>query len=115
MQSILFHALRPTTISFRTCAIAVDLYRAVDGRGQTIDFLLSARRDAAAAKRFFPKALGQPHTMNPRTITVDKNAAYPKAVAEMRGAGELWRRTRLRQCKYLNNIIEQRTIGGSNA
>ena len=83
------------------------LYRAVDSRGQTIDFLLSARRDAAAAKRFFRKALGQPHTVNPRTITVDKNAAYPKAVAEMKGAGELWRRTRLRQCKYLNNIIEQ--------
>src|SRR3954452_287206 len=36
------------------------LYRAVDSRGQTIDFLLSAKRDAAAAKRFFRKALGQP-------------------------------------------------------
>ena len=33
--------------------------------------------------------------------------AYPKAVAEMKGAGELWQRTRLRQCKYLNNITEQ--------
>src|SRR4051812_27279500 len=41
------------------------LYRAVDSRGQTIDFLLSANRDAAAAKRFFRKALGQPHTVNP--------------------------------------------------
>ena len=75
------------------------LHRAVDDRGQTIDFLLSARQDAAAAKRFFRKALGQPHTVNPRTITVDKNAAYPKAVAEMKSADELWRRTRLRQCK----------------
>jgi len=83
------------------------LYRAVDRYGQTIDFLLSARRDAAAAKRFFRKALRQPHTVNPRTITVDKNAAYPKAVADMKGAGELWRRTKLRQCKYLNNIVEQ--------
>jgi len=44
------------------------LYRAVDSRGQTIDFLLSA-------KRFFRKALAQLHTVNPRTITVDKNAA----------------------------------------
>ncbi|CAH2605663.1 protein of unknown function (plasmid) [Rhodovastum atsumiense] len=70
------------------------LYRAVDSPGQTIDFLLSARRDAAAAKRFFRKALGQPHTVNPRTITVDKNAAYPKAVAEMKGGDELWRRTK---------------------
>ena len=83
------------------------LYRAVDSRGQTIDFLLSARRDAAAAKRFFRKALAQPHTVNPRTITVDKNPAYPRAAAEMKKEGELWRRSRLRQCKYLNNIVEQ--------
>ncbi|MGI4944097.1 MAG: DDE-type integrase/transposase/recombinase, partial [Janthinobacterium lividum] len=45
------------------------LYRAVDSRGQTIDVLLSARRDAASARRFFRKAMGQPHTVNPRTIT----------------------------------------------
>ena len=83
------------------------LYRAVDSLGQTIDFLLSARRDAAAAKRFFHKALAQPHTVNPRTITVDKNPAYPRAAADMKRAGELWRFSRLRQCKYLNNIIEQ--------
>src|SRR5690242_19846291 len=64
------------------------LYRAVDSRGATIDFLLSAERDAEAAKRFFRKALAQPHTVNPRTLTVDKNAAYPRAVVEMkRGAG----------------------------
>src|SRR4051794_23283485 len=73
------------------------LYRAVDSRGQTIDFLLSAKRDAAAAKRFFRKALGQPHTVNPRTLTVDKNAAYPAAVTAMKRAGELWRFSRLRQ------------------
>jgi transposase, IS6 family len=83
------------------------LYRAVDSRGQTIDFLLSAKRDAEAAKRFFRKALAQPHTVNPRTITVDRNAAYPKATAEMKKDGELWRRSRLRQAKYLNNIVEQ--------
>jgi transposase-like protein len=83
------------------------LYRAVDSRGQTIDFLLSARRDAAAAKRFFRKALAQPHTVNPRTVTVDKNPAYPRAATDMKADGELWRRSRLRQCKYLNNIVEQ--------
>jgi IS6 family transposase len=59
------------------------LYRAVDSRGQTIDFLLSAKRDAEAAKRFFREALGQPHTVNPRTIAVDKNPAYPCAVEQM--------------------------------
>ena len=83
------------------------LYRAVDSRGQTIDFLLSARRDAAAAKCFFRKALGQPHTVNPRTITVDENPAYPRAVVEMKEDGELWRFAWLRQCKFLNNIVEQ--------
>jgi transposase, IS6 family len=83
------------------------LYRAVDSRGQTIDFLLSARRDAVAAKRFFRRALVQPHVVNPRTLTVDKNPAYPRAVVDMKRDGELWHRTRMRQCKYLNNIVEQ--------
>ena len=49
------------------------LYRAVDSRGQTIDFLLSGKRDAAAARRFFRKALKQSHTVRPRTITVDES------------------------------------------
>src|SRR4051812_19882507 len=51
---------------------------------------------AATVMRFFRKALGQPHTVNPRTITVDKNPAYPRAVAEMKEDSELWRRPRLR-------------------
>jgi IS6 family transposase len=83
------------------------LYRAVDSRGQTIDFQLSAKCDAEAAKRFFRKALAQPQTVNPRVITVDKNAAYPKATAEMKKDGVLWRRSRLRQVKCLNSIVEQ--------
>jgi hypothetical protein len=37
------------------------LYRAVDSHGQTIDFLLSAKRDTEAAKRFFRKALAAAH------------------------------------------------------
>ncbi|WP_404978321.1 DDE-type integrase/transposase/recombinase [Azospirillum brasilense] len=45
--------------------------------------------------------------MNPRTLTVDKNAAYPSATKAMKKAGELWRFTKLRQVKYLNNIVEQ--------
>jgi IS6 family transposase len=85
----------------------VYLYRAVDAAGQTIDFLLSPRRDAAAASRFFRKALKQPHTVNPRTITVDKNAAYPIATKAMKRAGELWHFAKLRQVKFLNNIVEQ--------
>ena len=85
----------------------VYLYRAVDAGGQTIDFLLSPKRDAAAARRFFRKALKQPHTVNPRTITVDKNAAYPIATRAMKRDGELWRFSKLRQVKFLNNIVEQ--------
>ncbi len=38
---------------------------------------------------------------------MDKNPAYPRAAADMKRAGELWRFWRLRQCKYLNNIVEQ--------
>jgi transposase-like protein len=85
----------------------VYLYRAVDAAGQTIDFLLSVRRDAAAAKRFFRKALRQSHTVNPRTITVDKNAAYPIATKAMKRERTLWRFAKLRQVKFLNNVIEQ--------
>src|SRR5689334_20561597 len=116
--------LRPSTGSWRVDETYIKvkgrwtyLYRAVDSRGATIDFLLSAVRDAAAAKRFFRKALAQPHTVNPRTITVDMNAAYPRAVAEMKRDRELWRFSRLRQVKYLNNIVEQdhRITGASSA
>ncbi len=46
-------------------------------------------------------------TVNPRTITVDRNPAYPRAAAEMTRADELWRFAHLRQCEYLTNIVEQ--------
>jgi len=83
------------------------LYRAVDSTGQTIDFLLTAKRDAAAAKRFFRKTLLDPANSQPRVINVDKNRAYPAAVAELKVEGTLRRRCRLRQCKYLDNVVEQ--------
>ena len=88
--------LRPTNGSWRVDETDLSirgrwtyLDRAVDSRGQTIDFLLSARRDAEAAKRFFRRALKRPNTVNPRTITVDKNAAYPKATTAMKRDDEL--------------------------
>ncbi len=49
----------------------------------------------------------QPHTVNPRIITEDKNAAYLKALTEMKKDTELWRRSRLRQVRYWNDIVEQ--------
>src|SRR6202790_5182996 len=83
------------------------LYRAIDSTGQTIDFLLTAKRDTAAAKRFFRKALNSSGNRMPRVINVDKNPAYPAAVEALKAEGTLPRRVRLRQCKYLNNIVEQ--------
>jgi hypothetical protein len=56
-------------------------------------------------REFFRKSLARPSTVNPRTTTVDRNAAYPKAVADMKQ--RLWRFSKLRQVKYLNNIVEQ--------
>ena len=108
------------------------LYRAVDSEGNTLEFLLSPTRDAEAANRFFLKALHStadsapqahpvekqmalptaptvPNTtiLSPRVINVDKNAAYPKAIADFKAAGVLPEHVELRQVKYLNNLIEQ--------
>ena len=83
------------------------LYRAVDSTGQTIDFMLSAKRDMKAAKRFFRKMLKAPKHQSPRVINVDRNKAYPPAVEELKEEGILPSASQLRQCKYLNNILEQ--------
>jgi transposase, IS6 family len=83
------------------------LYRAVDSTGQTIDFLLTDYRDAAAAKRFFRRALLNEGNQMPRVINVDKNPAYPRAVEDLKREGAISGRCRLRQCKYLNNVVEQ--------
>ena len=63
------------------------LYRAVDSTGQTIDFLLRAKRDSRAAKRFFRKMLKTPSHSSPRVINVDKNRAYPQAVEQLKEKG----------------------------
>ena len=63
------------------------LYRAVDSTGQTIDFMLSAKRDARAAKRFFRKMLKAAKHQSPRVINVDRNKAYPLAVEELKEEG----------------------------
>jgi IS6 family transposase len=106
--------LKATTDSWRVDETSVKvkgawmyLYRAVDSAGNTLEFLLSATRDTAAAKRFFAKALGAAHTLTPRVITVDNNAAYPKALTELKATGAMPAACELRQVKYLNNLIEQ--------
>lgn len=83
------------------------LYRAVDSQGNTLDFMLSAKRDGKAAARFFRKVLKAQHTHTPRVINVDKNAAYPIAMATLKEEETIAEETELRQVKYLNNIVEQ--------
>ncbi|CAM4251493.1 Integrase catalytic domain-containing protein [Bacillus paramycoides] len=83
------------------------LYRAVDSNGNTIDFCLSATRDHKAARRFFKKALWSFHVSKPRVITVDKNPANPIAIEQLRKEKSIPNGMRLRQQKYLNNIVEQ--------
>ncbi len=60
------------------------VYRALDSHGNTLEFWLSPTRDAEATKRFFHKTLAASHPTVPRVIPVDKNAAYPKAVKELK-------------------------------
>jgi transposase-like protein len=69
------------------------LYRAVDSAGETIEFMLSPKRDLIAAKLFLRLALsgGGP---TPRAINVDGHPAYPSAVVELQESGELGRRCR---------------------
>jgi transposase-like protein len=83
----------------------VYLYRAVDKMGRTVDFLLSKRRDTAAAQRFFSRATKQHGA--PRVITLDGYAASHRAVAKLKEIGTLPSRVRIRSSKYLNNVIEQ--------
>jgi transposase-like protein len=83
------------------------LYRAVDSNGNTLDFMLSAKRDKEAAKRFFIKILKAKQNKKPKVINVDKNPAYPPAIEELNQERLLSNECELRQKKYLNNIIEQ--------
>jgi transposase-like protein len=83
----------------------VYLYRAVDKAGRTVDFLLSKRRDMAAAQRFFSRATKQYGA--PKVITLDGYAASHRAVAKLKEIGTLPRQVRIRSSKYLNNVIEQ--------
>ncbi|MBC6974899.1 IS6 family transposase [Bacillus sp. Xin] len=83
------------------------LYRAVDSKGNTIDFCLSKTRDQKAAKHFFKKALRSFHVSQPRVITVDKNPAYPIAIEQLKKEKSIPDSMQLRQQKYLNNIVEQ--------
>jgi transposase, IS6 family len=83
------------------------LYRAVDSSGDTIEFMLSARRDVSAAKRFFKKLMRTDYRRLPFTIGTDKHASYPEAFAASVKEEILPADCKLRRVKYLNNVIEQ--------
>src|SRR5579863_9319556 len=106
--------LKPTNKSYRIDETYIKvkgedkyLYRALDSTGQTIDFLLAAKRDTAAAKRFLRRAIDASGNPMPRVMNVDQNPAYPAAVEALKADGAIPHRVVLRQCKYLNNLIEQ--------
>jgi putative transposase len=79
------------------------LYRAVDKQGKTIDFLLTAKRDTKAARRFLNKAIGS--NGKPSLINIDKSGANTAGIKRYNSDEN--KRIRIRQCKYLNNIVEQ--------
>lgn len=79
------------------------LYRAVDSNSETIDFLLRAKRDSAAARRFLERAIDL-HGV-PEKVTIDKSAASTAAIQSIQADSGV--DIELRQSKYLNNIVEQ--------
>jgi transposase-like protein len=83
------------------------VYRAIDQFGQVIDVFVSARRDAAAARRFFERAIGSTK-VTPVEVVTDRAAIYPKVLDELvRG---VWHRTG----QYANNASRPTTGSSSD-
>lgn len=84
------------------------LYRAVDRDGQTPDFMRSERRDLAATRRFFKRAIAANGV--PDRVVIDKSGANfaglraMNVILKFTGSGQT---IEIRQVKYLNNILEQ--------
>ncbi len=78
-------------------------YRAVDKKGQTIDFLLTATRNTKAALRFLKKAIGR--NSKPSLVNIDQSGANQAGLKQYNR--DYKKRIKIRQCKHLNNIIEQ--------
>ena len=79
------------------------LYRAVDKAGDTVDFLLRAKRDKMAALRYFEKAIDQ--NAVPETVTIDKSGANLAGLHAINAERDT--SIKIRQAKYRNNVVEQ--------
>lgn len=79
------------------------LYRAVDKEGNTVDFLLTKRRQRMSAQSFLVKAIQGNGT--PKVINIDKSGSNTHAIRVYNKRS--FSNIEARQCKYLNNIIEQ--------
>ena len=81
------------------------LYRAVDKFGNTVDFLLTKRRMRGSAQLFLRKAIG--NNGKPRVVNIDKSGANKSGIRTINRDLLTVRKIKIRQCKYLNNIVEQ--------
>lgn len=81
------------------------LYRAIDKEENTVDFLLTKRRQRMSAQKFFNKAIG--NNGKPRVINIDKSGSNYSAIKIVNRRSYSVNKIKIRQCKYLNNIIEQ--------
>ena len=81
------------------------LYRAVDKYGNTIDFLLTAKRNTKAALRFLNRAIK--NNGMPEKITIDGSDANNAAIESINKGLKKEDQITIRKTKYLNNIIEQ--------
>jgi len=79
------------------------LYRAVDKQGNTVDFLLTKRRQRISAHKFLIKAIT--NNGKPELINIDKSGANTSAIKLYNRRN--YSRIKIRQSKYLNNIVEQ--------
>jgi transposase-like protein len=79
----------------------------VDSTGQTIDFLLTAKRDRGLSQALLPQGIPHFGQRSAARHQRGQEPAYPVAVEQLKQDGTVRRRCRVRQCKYLNNMIEQ--------
>jgi len=79
------------------------LYQAVDKNGHTIDFLLTKRRQRMSAQSFLIKAIE--NNSKPELINIDKSGSNKSAIKSYNKRS--FTNIEIRQCKYLNNIVEQ--------